>query len=133
MIEYKNGHSGSDAVLLLPKEGIVFMGDLLFVKRHPWFGDGDPQSLQIYLEKLEANPAYRAFVSGHGPVGGKKEMTELINYIKDLRQLTKDGIEKSQPDSIIIKSEIPQQYKNWWYGRFYPWNLQFLCKEMKKK
>ena len=131
--ECKNGHTGSDAILLLPKEGIVFTGDILFVKRHPWFGDGNPESLQKHLEKLEADKNYSVFVPGHGPVGGRKEITELINYIKALRQLVKDGIYKNQPDSVIIKTDIPELYKDWWYGRFYQDNLQFLCDELRKK
>ena len=44
LAEYKNGHSGSDVVMILPKEGIAFMGDLLFEKRHPYLADGVPAS-----------------------------------------------------------------------------------------
>lgn len=133
LLECKNGHTGSDAILLLPKDGIAFMGDILFVKRHPWLGDGSPQSLQQHLEKLEQNQNYAIYVPGHGPVGGKKELTALINYIKDLHQLVSEAIQKNQPDSVIIKSEIPAMYKDWWYGRFFSGNLQFLCDELRKK
>lgn len=37
-----NGHSEGDLVLYLPDDRIAFMGDLLFVGRHPWLPDGNP-------------------------------------------------------------------------------------------
>jgi glyoxylase-like metal-dependent hydrolase (beta-lactamase superfamily II) len=133
LVECKNGHTPSDLIMLLPKEGIVFMGDLLFVNRHPWFGDGSPQSWQSHLERMEADPNYSRYVPGHGPVGGKKEIDLLISYMKDLRQLVSSGIHKGLPDSVIIKSDIPGAYKDWWFGRFYQPNLEFLCSELRKK
>jgi glyoxylase-like metal-dependent hydrolase (beta-lactamase superfamily II) len=133
LVECKNGHTPSDVIMLLPKEGIVFMGDLFFVNRHPWLGDGSPQSWQKHLERLEADTNFSRYVPGHGPVGGKKEINLLISYIKDLTQLVHSGIEKNYPDSVIIKSNVPGVYKDWWYGRFYSPNLEFLCGELRKK
>jgi hypothetical protein len=43
----------------LPAEGIVFMGDLLFVHRHPWLGDGDPGSWKKHLERFIADPVFK--------------------------------------------------------------------------
>jgi cyclase len=133
LVECKNGHTPSDVIMLLPKEGIIFMGDLLFVNRHPWLGDGSPQSWQKHLERLEADTNYSRYVPGHGPVGRKKEISLLISYMKDLRQLVSSGIQKDQPDSVIIKTNVPDAYKDWWYGRFYQPNLEFLCGELRKK
>jgi glyoxylase-like metal-dependent hydrolase (beta-lactamase superfamily II) len=133
LVECKNGHTHSDVILLLPKEGIIFMGDLFFVKRHPWLGDGVPLSWQKHLERLESDTNYSRYVPGHGPVGGKKEISLLIGYLKDLRELVNSDIEKKLPDSVIIKSNIPEAYKDWWFERFYRPNLQFLCDELRKK
>ncbi|MFI5133351.1 MAG: MBL fold metallo-hydrolase, partial [Chitinophagales bacterium] len=93
--ECRKGHTYSDVVMLLPKDGIAFMGDLFFVNRHPWLGDGSPKSWQQHLERMEADTNYSLFVPGHGPVGGKKEISLLINYIKDLQQLVSSGIQKN--------------------------------------
>lgn len=35
LISYDGAHSGSDAILYLPEDRVVFMGDLLFVDCHP--------------------------------------------------------------------------------------------------
>jgi cyclase len=86
-----------------------------------------------HLQRLEADKTYSQYVPGHGPVGGKEEMKTLISYIKDVTQLVQEGINKNIPDSIIIKTPIPEAYKDWWFGRFYIPNLEFLCSEGRKK
>jgi len=132
LLECKNGHTGSDLILLLPKEGIIFMGDLLFVNRHPWSEDGSPESWPQHLQRLEKDKMYSQYVPGHGPVGGNQEMKLMINYLKDVPQLVRLGIEKNQPDSVIIKTPIAEAYKDWWFGNFYQPNVSFLCAELGK-
>jgi glyoxylase-like metal-dependent hydrolase (beta-lactamase superfamily II) len=133
LVECKNGHTASDLILMLPKEGIVFMGDIFFVKRHPYLGDGSSQGMEQHLEKLAEDQIYSIYVPGHGPVGGKQEVHELIDYIKDIRQLVSDDIGKNIPDSIISNEPVPAAYRDWWYGRFYKPNLEFLCTDLRKK
>jgi cyclase len=132
LVECKKGHTESDVVMLLPKEGIAFMGDLFFVNRHPYLGDGDAASWQHHVQHFREDTSIHKYVPGHGPIGGKAEMQLIENYITDLQELVKTGIEQHLPDSIIIQQPIPALYKQWWYGRFYKPNLQFLCEQIKK-
>ena len=68
LIAYEGGHSESDAVLYLPAEGILFMGDLFFVGNHPYLSGGDPDQVIRILETVSGfNP--ETLVPGHGPVG----------------------------------------------------------------
>ena len=126
LIECKNGHTGSDAVMILPKEGIVFMGDLLFTQRHPWLGDGDPDSWKSHLEKLYNDSSLKQFVPGHGPVAGKDQLQIIIKYINDLQQMATEAVQNGIADSVFVKKDIPAAYKDWWYGRFYSGNLRFV-------
>ncbi|MGE7694615.1 MBL fold metallo-hydrolase [Lysinibacillus sp. NPDC094177] len=61
------GHSFCDAMLYIPDEKVIFMGDLLFVKCHPtFFEESDPMKWSNILKKvgrLEIDVA----VPGHGP------------------------------------------------------------------
>jgi len=132
LVECKNGHTGSDVVMLLPKEKIAFLGDLLFVQRHPWLGDGDADSWKRYLENFYADTSLEQFVPGHGPVAGKEAVQALVYYINDLQQMAKQAIQNGEPDSIFVKTAVPARYANWWYGRFYSGNLEFLYGRMKK-
>ena len=123
LLECKNGHTGSDAVMILPKEGIAFMGDILFTERHPWFGDGDAESLKQHLQRFYADTSLQQFVPGHGPLCQKEKLQMLIQYISTLQQMALEAVQKNEPDSVFIKSPVPGAYKDWWYGRFYKANL----------
>jgi len=132
LIECKNCHTVSDVVMLLPLEGIAFMGDVLFVNRHPWFGDGSAENLKEHLQGFYANAAIKQFVPGHGPVAGKEALQSLIRYISDLQQLASEAVQKNEGDSDFIKQDVLSQYKNWWFKRFYSDNLATVYHEAKK-
>jgi hypothetical protein len=46
--------------------------------------------------------------------------------------MAKQAIQNGEPDSIFVKTAVPARYANWWYGRFYSGNLEFLYGRMKK-
>jgi glyoxylase-like metal-dependent hydrolase (beta-lactamase superfamily II) len=133
LVECKNGHTGSDVVMILPKEGIAFMGDLLFVQRHPWLSDGDADGWKRHLEHFNADISLKQFVPGHGPVAGKEALQDMIHYIGDLQQMALQAVRSREPDSIFLKRTVPPQYKNWWYARFYPANLDFMYAKARSK
>jgi cyclase len=132
LVECEKGHTNSDLVMILPKEGIAFMGDLLFVNHHPWLADGDAENLKQHLKNFRQDASLNKYVPGHGPVAGKVEMQLLENYITDVQNLVRKGIELQLPDSVIIQKPMPVAYKHWWFGRFYKPNIQFLCEQMRK-
>ncbi|HUS02607.1 MAG TPA: hypothetical protein VMY77_12805, partial [Chitinophagaceae bacterium] len=131
--EYKNGHTVSDAVMILPKEGIAFMGDMLFEKRHPYFADGNPDSLKKHLDKIYADTALHQFVPGHGDISNRSVIKEMTQYISDVKQLVTDGIKKQLPDSVIKKSAVPLAYADWKFAQFFGYNVSFLLQQNKLK
>lgn len=133
LLECKNGHTGSDVVMILPKEGIAFMGDLLFVQRHPWLSDGDPDSWKRHLEHFYADASLKQFVPGHGPVAGKDALQDMIHYIGDLQQMAAQAVRNKEPDTVFLKRTVLPKYKNWWYGRFYSANLDFVYAKARGK
>jgi glyoxylase-like metal-dependent hydrolase (beta-lactamase superfamily II) len=132
LVECKKGHTESDVVMILPEDGIAFMGDLLFVKRHPYLADGDAGSLQQHIHHFKESVLLNRYVPGHGPVGSKADMQAMENYLVDLQQLVRKGIDQHLPDSLIIQQPIPRAYQDWWYSRFYKANVQFLCSALRK-
>jgi cyclase len=132
LVECIKGHTPSDLVMLLPKDGIAFMGDLFFVNRHPYLADGDAASWQQHVHRFRLDSTLKIYVPGHGPVGGKAEMQLIENYLIDVQELVKKGIGQNLPDSVIIHQPMPAAYRQWWYGRFYKPNIEFLCEQMRK-
>jgi len=131
LIEFKNGHTPSDIGLFIPQDRIAFMGDLFFVQRHPWLGDGDPEEWKKILDYLLTTPI-DTFVPGHGPIGGKKELQPLRDYISDVQTVVNEGFKTGLPDSVILKAHVPEKYSEWWFGRFYSYNVRSLVRRARK-
>jgi cyclase len=130
LVEFKNCHTPSDAALFLPDDGIVFMGDILSVQRHPWISDGQPQSWQAVLKKFDEDSTYNTFLPGHGPVCHREGIEQLYEYLSKVQELTKNA----DTDSLkveLMQQPIPLPYRKWYFSRFYQPNLQFLLNNHK--
>jgi cyclase len=125
LVEFKNGHTGSDVVLCLPAERIAFTGDLLFVQRHPWMCDGNPASWQANLDKLYSDKYMETYVPGHGPVCEKKGVKDLSDYLGVMQSLAAEAATDSLQTSASITT-IPVKYQYWYFGRFYEPNMKHL-------
>jgi cyclase len=123
-------HTPDNAMLLLPDDGVVFCGDLLFVGCHPFLADGDPGG---WLRSLAALAAYAParFVPGHGPVGSADDVDALASRIRALEATaqrlhaegaTPDELERLLPadDSAAWEFAYP----------FYRSNVRFLLGRM---
>jgi len=123
--EFKNGHTGSDIVLYLPNEQIAFMGDLLFVKRHPWLCDGDPANWQLTLKKWCDNPNVKTFLPGHGPVCDKEGVKTLCDYLGKMQEIAAAANTDSLQSRLLMQP-IPSPYQNWYFNKFYESNMKYL-------
>ena len=108
------------------------MGDLFFVQRHPWIGDGDPRQWHKLLQAFEEDSSVETLVPGHGPISDKKELQTLQDYISDVQGFVEAGFKEGLPDSVILKAEVPAKYSQWWFGRFYFYNLRSVCRRLRK-
>jgi len=125
LIEYRGGHSPSDAVLALPAEGILFTGDLLFVDTHPYLGGGDPLHVLRIIESIaELRPS--KLVPGHGPVGNATVLDQLCEYLGALTSLAQELVAAGKPEEALGKVAIPEPYAGWELPSFFAQNLQFL-------
>ncbi|MGG3561874.1 MBL fold metallo-hydrolase [Neobacillus rhizosphaerae] len=76
------GHSYCDAVLYIPEDKVAFMGDLLFVGTPPtFFDESNPENWIQILRQIEEMDIATA-IPGHGPVGTKGDIQQVIEYIK---------------------------------------------------
>lgn len=124
LVSYGGGHTGSDAMLLLPEEKILFMSDLLFVKNHPFLADGDPAANYAILEKVKQLDV-RTLVPGHGPVGDKRDLDLMQRYITELREMVASLIAQGKPVEEASEMAIPARYRAWDLPGMFPFNLTF--------
>jgi cyclase len=116
------GPTESDIVMWLPEEKILFAGDILFLERHPWLGDGFVEGWVDYIDDLIKLNA-KFVVPGHGPVSKNLQFDQLIKYIQTISALVDDAIKNNFTDEEIKAIAIPDEYKSWWFGLFFTPNL----------
>ncbi len=119
------GHTESDAALFLPQDGIVFMGDLLFVRCHPYLGDGNPEALLHALEVV-SGLAPKLLVPGHGPVGTADSLVQMQHYVSTLDGLARKIAEEGKPEESIGAMVIPEPFEDWLIASFFSVNMHFL-------
>lgn len=119
------GHSTGDMIAYLPADSIIFMGDLLFVERHPFMGEGDPASWKNTLEKI-ALLKPKIAVPGHGPVGDTNSIHVFIKYFDTLTEMVNEEIKKGTNKDKISELPMPEEYEDWWLSGFYNGSLETL-------
>jgi len=125
LIDFVGGHTKSDAVLFLPREGIAFMGDLLFVECHPWLGGCDPDRLPGILDAA-SDLAPKVLVPGHGPVGKAGSLAQMKQYVSTLDGLARKMVEQGEAEERIDAMGIPEPYNDWLVASFFSVNMHFL-------
>jgi cyclase len=116
------GHSYCDAVLYIPEEKVIFIGDLLFVDVHPtFFDESNPKNWLHILKKIEEMDIEFA-VPGHGSVGTKKNISNLIEYMNEI-------ITVANTTKYIDQMKIPDKYQHW----SAPENYQQSLKKLQEK
>jgi cyclase len=75
-------HTSGDALVRLPKEKILFMGDIAFFGVTPLNGSGFIEDWIKVCDRTLADEGVQTIVPGHGPVGGKPQLTEMRGYLE---------------------------------------------------
>lgn len=123
LITFQGAHTGSDTVLYLPQDRLLFMSDLLFVETHPCLPEGNPELLMDVLNELIHFDA-DVYIPGHGPIGGKEDVQLLKAYIGDCFDFVNELITSGADPEKIIATRVPQKYEDWDCPQFYQGNLK---------
>ena len=108
----EHGHTDSDLYIELPDDGIVICGDLGFFDTQPFMYYCDPEGWTEWIEAMEASD-HQVFVPGHGPVGGKKELAILREYIKALTKLVREAMARGDSVEQAIELKLPEPFAAW--------------------
>jgi glyoxylase-like metal-dependent hydrolase (beta-lactamase superfamily II) len=112
-----NCHSEDDVILCLDDEKILFAGDTLFVKQHPWLGSGNPVNQKKFLLG-ELNSPYEKYIPGHGGLGTKQDLKDQSEYIG----IIIDYVKNTDPNKKLTLEDLPEKFKNW-DPLCFQWNL----------
>lgn len=118
-------HTESDAYLLLPDEGIAFVGDLVMGCHHPWLGHGNPEAWLDTLNRLRALNL-KQIVSGHGPVGPDADIAMVEEYISDVTTLLRGLVSRGVTREQALQTAIPYRWAEWGLPEVFTWNVNAL-------
>ena len=100
-------HSPEDLIVVVPQEGVVFVGDILFAGRIPFVGEADSKRwLERIGKLLELKP--RLMVTGHGEVSSDpaRDLALTRDYLAYLRQVMGKAVEDFVPfDEAYAKAD----------------------------
>ena len=109
------GHSEDDAVLLLPEDGIAFIGDIGFFDIQPYMGFCD---LDLYRKQLHffQESDFGVLVPGHGPVGGKDEIALQLEYFDVMEDLVRKVAQSGGSFEDAMRITLPEPFDKWLIG-----------------
>lgn len=119
-------HTPGDVCLGLPREKILFIGDIGFFNEQPYMEDSNPSNWKAFLNELR-NSEYNFFVPGHGPIGTKENLRQMVEYIELLETLVSDAVNQGKHMKSILEQDLPEPFATWTLGSS---RLEVNCKIM---
>jgi glyoxylase-like metal-dependent hydrolase (beta-lactamase superfamily II) len=100
-------HSPEDVIVVVPGEGVIFSGDILFAGRIPFVGEADSRQ---WLERIDRLLTLKPvlMVTGHGQVSRDpvKDLALTRDYLLYLRAAMGKGVEDLVPfDEVYAKTD----------------------------
>jgi glyoxylase-like metal-dependent hydrolase (beta-lactamase superfamily II) len=115
VIESYPGHSGTDVIVRVPEQNVVYAGDLLFSGTYPVCFDAQA-TVSGWRQTLKTFASWdkdTVFVPGHGPICGQEGIAlsrALFDDIEEQAQkMHKAGVPAVEAADLY---EIPEKYKN---------------------
>ena len=115
VIESYPGHSGTDIIVRVPEQSVVYTGDLLFSGLYPVCFD--PQAtVSGWRQTLKTFASWdkdTVFVPGHGPVCGQEGIALFRALFDDIEEqaqkMHKAGVPATEAADLYV---VPEKHKN---------------------
>src|SRR5712664_657325 len=115
VIESYVGHSGTDVIVRVPEQNVVYAGDLLFSGMYPVCFDTQA-TVSGWRQTLKTFASWdkdTLFVPGHGPVCGQEGVALFRALFDDIegqaQKMYKAGVPAAEAADLYV---VPEKYKN---------------------
>jgi cyclase len=122
VLESYPGHSGTDIIVRVPKQNIVYTGDLLFNGKYPVCFD-EKATISGWRETLRSFASFdndTLFVPGHGQICGQEGIARIREVFDDIagqaEKMYRAGIPVVDAEHLYV---VPAKFKNlpiWAWG-----------------
>jgi len=112
---FGRGHSEDDAVLLLPQDGVAFIGDIGFFETQPYLGDCE---LDLYRKQMRTfqDSGFQVLVPGHGPVGSVEDIALQLKYLDVMEDLVGQVAQRGGSFEEAMQITLPEPFNKWLMG-----------------
>ena len=107
-----NVHTRGDGLVYLPKERVLFAGDIAFFQVTPLAWQGHIGNWIKALNRI-LDMEIETIVPGHGPVGGKAELAEMRDYLQLVYDGAKESFNRGLSESEAAKAIKLGKYSTW--------------------
>ena len=115
IIESYPGHSGTDVIVRVPEQNVVYAGDLLFSNMYPVCFDTQA-TVSGWRQTLKSFASWNKdtlFIPGHGPICGQEGIALLRALFDDIEEqaqkMHKAGVPAAEAADLYV---VPEKYKN---------------------
>ncbi|MBU1041741.1 MAG: MBL fold metallo-hydrolase [Proteobacteria bacterium] len=106
LIHLTPSHTPGSTLVYLPRQKVLFAGDVLFTDFHPFMGEGDIPGWVKALDFIEGMDV-TAIIPGHGPLSAKKDVAEMRDYILFFDAKAKE-LAPTAKDAASLAAELKQ-------------------------
>lgn len=112
LIYMGHGHTKGDSVAWLPKQKILFTGDLVVNGPFNFFGDSNLENWITILDDLKALDV-ETVCPGHGEMAGKELIRTQQDYFLQLREAVQAALDENQSlEDMLTSIRIPM-FEEW--------------------
>lgn len=130
LIHFGHGHTPGDAIVYLPKEKIVFTGDLLFNQYHPQLQEGNLSNWIRFLDQI-SEMQIETVIPGHGTiVKGKEGFQTLKEYFIKIKTKVQEMVKLGKKLEEIQKELIFPEYQGWGKTKFFTGTIEKIYREL---
>ncbi len=113
VVESFPGHSGTDIIVRVPEQNIVFTGDLLFNGWYPVCFDATVSSWRTTLAKFAGFDKDTIFIPGHGQVCGQEGIATIREVFDDIAGQAEKMYQAGVPAAEAAQRyAVPDKFKN---------------------
>jgi cyclase len=126
-------HCDGDVVVWLESAKVIFLGDLMFHGRFPWFGDCDLDGWIGHLGRVLSLDVDKV-VPGHGPLATLNDVAEFRSLLMALRDATAAAIKSgASEDAAVEMIALPQYVAMPRYREWMPFNVRSAYRYLKSR
>lgn len=105
-------HTWGDVMVYLPQQKILFAGDIAFHYVAPFCHNGHATKWIEQVGKIQTMDV-NTIVPGHGPIGGKKEIGEMAEYLAIFKREARKRYDAGQRPGQAAAEITLGKYDNW--------------------